>query len=257
MSFARLRSVGRSLFARPAPFCGLVGFMIVAGLGLDRYASLAWQNVLAGVTWAVLIGACVALSPERRCQVAVVVVVATMAEVIGSILWGVYEYRLGNLPMFVPPGHGLVYLTGVRMSEMAWVRRRPRPFTAVAIVGAATWGILGLTVLPRLDVAGALGVTMLIVFLLFGRAPTIYAGVFLTVAALEIYGTWVGTWAWAAEIPGLGLPDGNPPSGAASGYVVFDIAALALAPGLLALSRRMRRRARRRTIAREAATSEA
>src|SRR5262249_48546704 len=42
-----------------------------------------------------------------------------------------------------------------------------------------------------------------------------------------------GTWRWAEEIPGLGVPDGNPPSGAASGYVFFDIAALALAPWLL------------------------
>ena len=63
--------------------------------------------------------------------------------------------------------------------------------------------------------------------------PTVYAGVFLAVAFLEIIGTAVGTWRWAAEVPGLGVPDGNPPSGAASGYVFFDIAAIALAPWLL------------------------
>jgi hypothetical protein len=47
----------------------------------------------------------------------VVVATATVFEVIGSIIWGVYRYRLGNLPLFVPPGHGLVYLTGLRLSQ--------------------------------------------------------------------------------------------------------------------------------------------
>ncbi len=56
------------------------------------------------------------------------------------------------------------------------------------------------------------------------------------VAALELYGTAVGTWRWAAELPGLGIPDGNPPSGVASGYVWFDVMALLVAPYLLALA---------------------
>ncbi|MDX6478843.1 MAG: hypothetical protein QOG29_1430, partial [Gaiellaceae bacterium] len=62
----------------------------------------------------------------------------------------------------------------------------------------------------------------------------VYAGVFLTVAALELYGTAVGTWQWHATLPGLGIPDGNPPSGVASGYVCFDVLALAVSPWILA-----------------------
>jgi hypothetical protein len=34
-------------------------------------------------------------------------------------------------------------------------------------------------------------------------------------------------------MPGTGMPVGNPPSGIASIYVLFDIAAIALAPRLL------------------------
>ena len=37
----------------------------------------------------------------------------------------------------------------------------------------------------------------------------------------------------APALPGLGIPDGNPPSGVASGYVWFDVMALLLAPRLL------------------------
>jgi hypothetical protein len=68
-------------------------------------------------------------------------------------------------------------------------------------------------------------------------APTVYCGVFVAVAALELYGTAIGTWRWAEVIPGLGLPDGNPPSGVASGYVLFDVLALAAAPALVRLAR--------------------
>jgi hypothetical protein len=225
---------------RPGPCCFSVAALIVAGLGLDHFATIGWQYVLSVCTTLALIAACASLTPEQRAQVAVVVAVATTAELIGSTWWGVYDYRLGNLPLFVPAGHGLVYISGIRMSQAGWVRENPRRFVGIAMAGALAWGIAGLTVLPRLDIAGAMGVATLVVFLVAGRAPTIYAGVFLTVAFLEIYGTWVGTWAWDAKIPGLGIPDGNPPSGAASGYVLFDICALALAPQLLALVRRLR-----------------
>jgi hypothetical protein len=95
-----------------------------------------------------------------------------------------------------------------------------------------------LTVLPRLDAAGALCIPLLLAFLWRSRARAVYAGVFLVVAALELYGTAIGTWRWAEELPGLGIPDGNPPSGVAAGYVWFDVMALLLAPVLLAAVRR-------------------
>jgi hypothetical protein len=218
----------------PGLFCLAIVVILVAGLALDRHADLGAQLLLGLCTWAVLITACVFLTAPERAQVTVVVVVATCAEVIGSIIWGVYEYRLGNLPMFVPPGHGLVYLTGLRMSQTPWARRRPRAFVGLAIAGVSAWAVLGLVALGRTDIAGAVGAATLVLFLLRGRAPAVYAGVFFAVAFLEIYGTAMGTWTWAEEIPGLGVSDGNPPSGAASGYVLFDIAALALAPSVLA-----------------------
>jgi len=218
----------------PVLFCLAIMLLLVAGLAIDRYADLGVQLLLGLCTWIILVTACWFLTPMERAQVSVVVVVATCAEVIGSIIWGVYEYRLGNLPMFVPPGHGLVYLTGLRLSQTPWARRRPRALVGLAIAGVSAWAVVGLLALGRTDVAGAVGAATLVVFLVRGRAPAVYAGVFFAVAFLEIYGTAVGTWAWAEEIPGLGWPDGNPPSGAASGYVLFDIAALALAPSVLA-----------------------
>ena len=112
---------------------------------------------------------------------------------------------------------------------------------AAAAVGAVGWGLAGLTVLPRRDVAGAIGVPLLCLFLWRSRSRAIYAGVFLVVGALELYGTSIGTWRWATHLPGTGIPDGNPPSGVASGYVWFDVMALLVAPYLVALARRSSR----------------
>jgi hypothetical protein len=58
--------------------------------------------------------------------------------------------------------------------------------------------------------------------------------VFLVVGFLEIYGTSIGAWHWAATTPETPLPAGNPPSGIAGVYVLFDVLAIALAPRALA-----------------------
>jgi hypothetical protein len=226
----------------PGRFCLALLAITTLGLALDRYADLGIQMLLAVCAWGFLAIAFVYLTPMERAQTSVVVVVATMAEVIGSVIWGIYSYRLGNLPLFVPPGHGLVYLTGLRLSQTRWPAARPRAFVGLAIAAVTTWALLGLVVFERRDVAGAVGAAILVLFLLRGRAPAVYAGVFFAVAYLEIYGTAVGTWTWHEEIPGLGVADGNPPSGAACGYVFFDIAALYLAPSLLAAWVALRRR---------------
>ena len=109
-------------------------------------------------------------------------------------------------------------------------------------MGSIGWGLAGITVLPRLDVAGALCVPLLIAFLWRSRFRTAYAGVFVVVAALELYGTSIGVWRWATELPGLGIAQGNPPSGVASGYVWFDVMALLVAPWLVVGTRTVRAR---------------
>ncbi len=199
------------------------------GLWLDGHVGRTGQLLLGVLTAAVLLGLLALHDSPVRWQALAVVGVATMGEVVGSLLWGLYTYRLDNLPAFVPPGHGLVYLAGLSLATLAV--QHPRVLPRVAALGAAVWGVVGVTVLPATDVFGAIGCAFLVVVLLRTRRP-VYAGVFLAVAALELYGTVLGTWTWEASVPGLGLEQGNPPSGAASGYVVFDVLALCLAQSI-------------------------
>ena len=209
---------------------------LAALLAVDTHVGLGVQIGLGVLTFAVLIAALRPLAPLARAQALGVVVFATVGEVTGSLVWGVYHYRLHNLPLFIPPAHGLVYLSGLALAGAL----PKRLLVWAAALGAAGWGIAGLTVLPRLDVAGAFGVPLLLVFLWRSRWRATYAGVFLVVATLELYGTSIGTWRWAATLPGLGIADGNPPSGVASGYVWFDVMALLVAPVLLVAGRALR-----------------
>jgi len=220
----------------PRWYAGAGPAYLAALLAVDTQVGRGGQLALGALTWAVLLAALRPLRALARAQALGVVLFATAGEVTGSLIWGVYHYRLHNLPLFIPPAHGVVYLSGLALAVAA----RERALVAAAALGSVAWGLAGLTVLPRLDVAGAFGVPLLCVFLWRSRSRSVYAGVFLVVAALELYGTSIGTWRWAAALPGLGIPDGNPPSGVASGYVWFDVMALLVAPWLVYVSGRLK-----------------
>ena len=198
---------------------------IVAVLAADRHVERGGQLGL-GVFTALVLAVLLVFQPRTvRLQTLAVVGFATIGEVIGSLVWGLYGYRLHNLPAFVPPGHGLVYLAGLSLATL--LTRRSSALLLAAAAVAVTWGVAGITVLPTPDASGTMGCAFLVAVLLVTRRA-VYAGVFVVVVALELYGTAIGTWAWEPVVPGLGLTQGNPPSGVASGYVVFDVLALAL-----------------------------
>jgi len=219
---------------------GIAAYLVCL-LAADHFASRGEEEALGVATWALLAAALMRLRTERAAQVLAVVAFATLAEFTGSILWGVYRYRLHNLPLFIPPAHGLVFLAGIALWHAT--ARHQRALVIAAALAASGWALLGLTVLGRLDLAGAAGVPLLLGFMAFSRNRGLYASVFFLVACLELYGTAIGTWRWAPTLPGLGIPDGNPPAGVASGYIWFDVMALLTAPTLLRLARALGGRA--------------
>jgi len=108
---------------RPGLTLVLVSLWTLGGLRADAAVGRTGQFVL-GVLTACLLALLVHLQePVLRAQTLGVVAVATVGEVVGSLLWGVYQYRLDNLPAFVPPGHGLVHLAGASLAAFAAARR--------------------------------------------------------------------------------------------------------------------------------------
>jgi hypothetical protein len=204
----------------PLAFAAFVG----AGLLLERMAGSTGELALGALTWLALFAACRQLGRDERRRVAALVAVATAGEVLGSLILGLYAYRRGGIPAFVPPGHGLVFLAGMRLSRV----RRPRALVAVAFALTVGWGIARALAGAPPDSAGVIAAVGLGAVLLRSRRAALFAAMVLVVDGLELDGTALGTWTWATTWPGLHLSLGNPPLGAALGYVAFDWLALRL-----------------------------
>ena len=213
-----------------------------------RLASLSAQLVLGVATFALLWFCAKGLDPHVRRQIWICVPVATMFEVLGSLVWGGYHYQLGNIPLYVPPGHGLVFLFGITAGSLPFIRRHGRHFTHAVLALCTAWAIAGVSVLPllthRVDVQGALCLPLFAWCLLRSRRATMFAGIWVATTTLELAGTWAGAWTWLAVAPWSHLPSGNPPSAIAAGYAIIDGSVALLSPLLLGLAGHARGRLR-------------
>ncbi len=220
---------------------GIVVVWVPVVLALDHGTSIGGQRLLGVGTWLLLLGLLAFERPAVRAQAAVVVVFASLVEYTFSAWLGVYVYRLDNVPSFVPPGHGLVYLAALALGRSALMIRHQRAAVTITVVAGALYAAWGLSPwAPRADVLGAFWYACLVGFLIFGRNRLLYVGAFLVVTYLELLGTWWGTWTWQPYDPTGWVSMGNPPSGAAGGYGWFDLAAMAFAPWVVEQAQRLR-----------------
>ena len=211
----------------------VVAVWVLVVLGLDQGATLGQQRLLGLGTWVLLAVLLRARSPATRVQVGVVVVFASVVELVFAGWLGVYVYRLEGVPAFVPPGHGLVYLAALELGRSAWASRHARRLLVATLVVGGAWALWGLLLSSRPDVLGAFWYVCLLGFARWGRSPLLYAAAFLVVSYLELLGTSLGTWTWQPYDPTGLVAIGNPPSGIAGGYAWFDAAALWATPRLL------------------------
>jgi hypothetical protein len=197
------------------------------------------QRCLGLLTWCVLGMALFTADRVVRVQTLAVVVLATGVEFVFSPTLHVYSYRFHNVPMYVPPGHGLVYLSAFAIGHSSIVQRHLRGCAVAVLAIGGLWAAHGLLFAERRDALGAFWYVCLVMFLLLGPSKAVYVGAFVVVSWLELVGTHLGDWEWATHDPTGGVSIGNPPSGASGGYGWFDLAALLAAPYLLgAVSRR-------------------
>jgi hypothetical protein len=215
---------------------------VAVALPLDQTTSPVEQGALGLTAWAFLAIALWLQTRAVRVQVAVLVVLATFLEIVGSIVWGAYRYRLENLPLYVPAAHGLFYLAALRVASLPYLERYARRIVTAVTVGATLWMIYGLARPPLPDLLGFVTWAVFIRFIVRGRYPLLYAVSFVMTTALELYGTGLGIWRWSPVLPVLMLPAGNPPTGIGAGYAAMD-----------ALTRRIVGRLRARSAARRAA----
>ena len=193
---------------------------LALGLWADIHVDLPGQLAIGAVVWALFLGLLAPLPASERRLYLACVAIATAGELFLSLVWGLYTYRLGNVPMFVPPGHALMLMLG-----FALTRRMPEK-AAVAILGGAGAYTL-LAAASGLDTLAVPLYLMLAVSVLSLPAHRrLFASSFVLTLTLELYGTTLGNWTWDREVPWVGLVTTNPP--AIAGAVSCTLHALAI-----------------------------
>jgi hypothetical protein len=222
--------------ARPRPYAYHLALAIYLPclLVADALVANARQQLALGGLTALFLYVATRASPrDERRLVWLAVGFWGAIEVFASRVWGIYGYRFGNVPLFVPFGHGAIYLFGLRAARTPLALARPEALLRLALGAAAVWAVAGLTVIPwltgRWDVAGASLLPVLAYGLRRSRSATFYASVFFATCALELLGTGLGSWTWANTQPVTLLPSGNPPSVVAAAYCLFDFLLLRVA----------------------------
>ena len=238
----RPRYHSESVIARLRPYWMHVYLLVYTPTLLlaDSLVTALWQQWLLGIlTFAALYLAALKAPKEQRVQVWVCVAVATGFEIFGSLIWGIYIYRFHNVPLYVPPGHGAVYLFGLMAAQTPVVLKYGRRVAHVILAGATTWALAGLTVLPlvtgRFDLQGAMCLPVFAWFVLRSPRWPLFAAIFIATGELEIFGTFFGNWAWLPVAPWTHIPSGNPPSVIAGGYCIIDASVLLAMRGAVAL----------------------
>lgn len=188
---------------------------IAGGLALDQWGG-GWGQWLVNIwAWGVFGLLWWRSLPGERLPLFACLLIATSGEVVLSLVWGLYDYRLGNLPLFVPPGHVLLYALGL------WAAARLPQFMLAGVLPLAVLAAFGLG-LSGLDQLSVLLTACFLLAMRYGPAPRLYATMFVLSLLMELWGTWLGNWAWRAEVPYLGWTTLNPPFAAGAFYCVLD-----------------------------------
>jgi hypothetical protein len=207
----------------------LIAIPLIIGLGLlvDQYAGLWGQPAVSLLAWAAYLILLRSESAQLRVALILCLLIATVGEIILSLVWGLYDYRLHNIPLFVPPGHVLLFWFGLRTVKLV----SPR-----LLDGAA--GLSGMAMLA-LAVTGqdVLSVPLWLMFAAcwyFGPARRFYAWMFIIALVMEVYATIIGNWAWRGVVPFVGVPTTNPPLAAGAFYCMLDVIVLFACNALMA-----------------------
>lgn len=194
----------------------LVIATVVIGLIIDRHGGFAGQLAVGAWCW-ILMFRLIATSPSNwRLPFYCCLVWATAGEIFLSLVWGLYTYRLGNIPYFIPPGHVFLFWLGV-----VYARRLPRFFLGAVPVAAVAYAVYALT--TGLDTISVALTGLFLLCWLQPRGRRLYCLMLVMALTLELYATWMGNWVWHANVPYVDLWSSNPPMAAGGFYCVLDV----------------------------------
>jgi hypothetical protein len=204
---------------RPWALVALIAFTIVAGLWADRAYGWTGQAIVSLLVWIELSLLCYRLPRALGERLIACVWISGGGEIIASLIWGLYDYQFGNVPLFVPPGHALLYLGGLLIAE-----RLPKHAGSVGpyLVLLLSAPVVAWLAWTRLDGFSLPLFAIFAAFVLFAPEKRLYATMFVVALAMELYGTAVGNWAWRDHVRGTPFDTLNPPLAAGAFYCMLD-----------------------------------
>ncbi|UCH46624.1 MAG: hypothetical protein JSU95_10905 [Betaproteobacteria bacterium] len=202
--------------AKTWAYLGLIIATFVFGLMVDRFGGIAGQLVLSIWAWGLMF-ALIAASPSQwRLPFYACLVWATAGEIFLSLVWGLYTYRLENIPFFVPPGHVMLFWIG-----LVFAPRIPQWFVRFVPVVAVAYA--GYAFYSGFDTVSVMLVGLFVLCWMQPEGRRLYSLMLVVSLLAELYGTWLGNWTWHADVPYFGLTSHNPPLAAGGFYCVLDV----------------------------------
>lgn len=143
-----------------------------------------------------------------------------IGEIVFSTLCGLYDYRLGHIPLYVPFGHAIVYGSGYMFHGSRWAQANNEIMKKVFFVFFVS--IFAIAGIFYFDVF-----SIILGFMFFYRGlrrkqwNTLYYYIAIYVLIIEFAGTYFEVWQWEELAFGF-IPTANPPVGAVYLYLGGD-----------------------------------
>ncbi len=153
---------------------------------------------------------------RERIEMITVLAFATPMELFFSEVWLIYEYQRGLMPLFVPVGHWFLFdsgkiIAGKISGNLPMILLLP----FIPIVMYGVW--------QGTDTSGVVMLVLVIGFTKFGPQPSLYASMAWLALLMELWGTYLGNWAWSSDVPWTGLTAWNPPVLVGAFYCLGDL----------------------------------
>jgi len=154
-------------------------------------------------------------------------IVALGGEILFSLIFGMYTYRLENLPLYVPFGHTIVYATVYYFVKEPIIQKYQKQIIKILYITIIFYSTAWLIFAS--DIFGFL--CMLVILWIFKRRPNtklFFLIMFFAIVYLELVGTYYQCWYW----PDIWfdkvnwVPSANPPSAISVFYFGFDAGCL-------------------------------
>ena len=153
---------------------------------------------------------------KERIEMIAVLAFATPMELFFSEVWLIYEYQRGFMPLFVPVGHYFLFDLGRRVAQRI-PERSPMPLVLLLVPFVVYGAVKGT------DTSAVLLIFLTLGFTQWGPEPRLYASMVWLALFMELWGTFLGNWEWAANVPWTGLTAWNPPLLVGAFYCFGDL----------------------------------